>query len=189
MPKLITDVIGEHSNDRKYRQLFNPKNSETVQQCLQRRISIFDHILNRKVSVSKIVNHAEKSEYEMNLDEKIAIFQRVQGLRLTYLYAIQHFKNRSFLWKICCKKAINDMIDTGNFLIGRCWQTISKWNRIFRINELFPHPNISIEMGKSYMPPFFEDFPEAKMKIRRWSNQNLGHLSCENVAVYMRVSS
>ena len=24
------------------------------------------------------------------------------------------------------------------------------------------------------------------MKIRRWSNQNLGHLSCENVAVYMR---
>ena len=66
------------------------------------------------------------------------------------------------------------------------YKTIMGWNRIFRTNEMFPHPNYYIEMGKSDQPVFLESFPEVKLKLNEWIKMNLEHLNCENIGIQIK---
>ena len=66
------------------------------------------------------------------------------------------------------------------------YQTIMKWNRVFRTNEIFPHPNYYVEMGKSDQPVFLETFPEVKLELSRWAKLNLSNLSCESIGVQLK---
>ena len=61
-----------------------------------------------------------------------------------------------------------------------------KWNRIFRLDEAFPYPNINIELGNTYHSEFIDSFPEIKMMIKKWANANLDELNCENIGKYIR---
>ena len=61
-----------------------------------------------------------------------------------------------------------------------------KWNRSYRLNEKFPHPNINIEIGNTYHSEFIEAFPEIKLMIKKWANTNLDTLNCENIGKYIR---
>ena len=49
------------------------------------------------------------------------------------------------------------------------------------VNEQFPHPNTNIQNGHTYVPVFLDTFPEVKESIRKWANNNLDQLNCENV--------
>ena len=66
------------------------------------------------------------------------------------------------------------------------YQVFMKWNRTFRINEKFPHPNTNIQNGYIYVPTFLEAFPKVKEMIRKLANSNLDSLSCENVQLQIR---
>ena len=66
------------------------------------------------------------------------------------------------------------------------FQIVMKWNRVFRRNECFPHPNPYIECNKTYQPRLFEFFPQIKIEITRWANDHLDLLSCENVGLEIR---
>jgi len=66
------------------------------------------------------------------------------------------------------------------------YQTIMKWNRVFRVNEFFPHPNYYVEMGKSNQPVFLETFPEVKLELSRWAKLNMMDLNCESIGVQMK---
>ena len=61
-----------------------------------------------------------------------------------------------------------------------------KWNRLYHLNEKFPHPNINIEIGNTYHSEFIEAFPEIKLLIKKWANTNLDALSYENNGKYIR---
>ena len=61
-----------------------------------------------------------------------------------------------------------------------------KWNRLYHLNEKFPHPNINIEIGNTYHSEFIEAFPEIKLLIKKWANTNLDTLNCENIEKYIR---
>ena len=51
---------------------------------------------------------------------------------------------------------------------------------------MFAHPNIRIELKREYSPKLLESFPEAKHLIEIWSNDNIGILSSERLAQYVR---
>ena len=85
----------------------------------------------------------------------------------------------------CCIKAINQMGMVGVRLVNN-FQIVMKWNRVFRRNECFPHPNPYIECNKTYQPRLFEFFPQIKIEITRWANDHLDLLSCENVGLEIR---
>ena len=63
---------------------------------------------------------------------------------------------------------------------------LMKWNRIFCLNEAFPHPNNNIEHGNTYHSDFLDAFPETKTLICQWANTNLDRLSCENIGKFIR---
>ena len=64
--------------------------------------------------------------------------------------------------------------------------TIMQWNRIFRRSEIFPHPNIYVEMGKSETPLFIETFPEVRVELSKFARNNINQLNCETVTLHLR---
>ena len=61
-----------------------------------------------------------------------------------------------------------------------------QWNRIFRENEIFPHPNIYIDMGKTENPPFLETFAEIIFELRQFARNNENGLSYEAVTLHLQ---
>ena len=66
------------------------------------------------------------------------------------------------------------------------YKTIMQWNRVFRTNEMFPHPNYYIEMGKSDQPVLLETFPEVKLELNKWAKLNITNLNCENIGIELK---
>ena len=88
-------------------------------------------------------------------------------------------------FKKCCKKAIEQIGEIGiKFIIN--YKTGMTWNRVFRVNEMFPHPNYYIEMGETDEPLFLESFPEAKIKLNEWATLNIKDLNCETIGVKLK---
>ena len=61
-------------------------------------------------------------------------------------------------------------------------------NRYFRKEEIFPNPNITIEVGRKYHSVFLETFPEFELELRKWTNKNLARMSCESVRNFINES-
>ena len=60
-------------------------------------------------------------------------------------------------------------------------QTVANWNKEFRQNEFFHHPNPLIARGKKAKPPLFDLFPDVSEKITTYCNKNMAHLSIDAV--------
>ena len=56
-----------------------------------------------------------------------------------------------------------------------------KLNRYFREHKTFPHPNITIELGRKYHSVFLDTFPELEIKLRQWTSKNLAKVRVKNV--------
>ena len=61
-------------------------------------------------------------------------------------------------------------------------------NRYFREHETFPHPNISIEVGRNYHSAFLEPFLEFELELRKWTNKNLAKMICKSVRNFVNES-
>ena len=154
-----------------------------MEDCLSRRIDIFDGILNNTIDISCIVNKAQ--DYELNTRQTIAIRQRIQYLRMAYFNVLDSELNQPVRFNKCCEKAIQKLSELGIRVIKN-YKTIMEWNRIFRTNEMFPHPNYYVEMGKSDQPVFLESFPEVKLELNEWVKMNLANLNCENIGIQLK---
>ena len=51
---------------------------------------------------------------------------------------------------------------------------------------MFPPPNVNIKLGNTFHSELIESFPEIKMIIKDWANDNLDVLNCENVGNCIR---
>ena len=60
-------------------------------------------------------------------------------------------------------------------------EIIIKRNCVFHLDENFPYPNINTQHDCTFQPDFLEMPPEVKVMIKKWTNENLDKLSCENV--------
>jgi len=118
------------------------------------------------VKLSTIVDKADKKDCELNTQQTILILNRMQYLRFMYLFTLEKSgENDAFNFRSCCKKAIEKMNGNGASLLNK-HQVLMRWNRTFRINEKFPHPNTNIQNGYIYIPSFFKVFPEIKEMIQ-----------------------
>ena len=85
----------------------------------------------------------------------------------------------------CSENTIKKMHDIGIRKIANS-KTVMQWNQNFRVAENFPHPNIYIQMNKTYQSPFLETFPEVKLEIIQWTRKNIGSINCELVMIHLR---
>ena len=105
----------------------------------------------------------------------------MQYLRFTYLSCLEKIHiNERFNFRLACNEAIKQMNRNGVSLLNNN-QVLMRWNRIYKVNERFPHPNTNTQNGHMYVPVFLDTFPEVKESIRKWANNNLDQLNCENV--------
>ena len=66
----------------------------------------------------------------------------------------------------CCKQAIENMNKNGVSIINN-YETIMKWNCTYRLDEVFPHPNIKIQIGQTYKSESLEAYPEVQIIIHK----------------------
>ena len=165
--------------------LFNFRDDELVDDCLSRKIYLFDDVLNQKRSVEDVVNKSSEDNGRLTSSQGIKMLQKIQYLRMAYLNVINSDLNKTVSFKTCCDQAIKQMSQVGVSYIKNA-NTIMQWNRIFRRSEIFPHPNIYVEMGKSETPLFIETFPEVRVELSKFARNNINQLNCETVTLHLR---
>ena len=99
------NMIGDYFNSTEATLLFCPQDDESVEDCLSRRIDLFDDILNNKIDVSFIVKRACEENCELNIKQTIQIRQRIQYLRMAYFNVLESDQDQPVMFKFCCKKS------------------------------------------------------------------------------------
>ena len=158
----IQNQIGDWFSSYEAISLFNVCKDETVYDCLTRRIDLFEDVINSKQCVSSIVNRATEENCSLSLIQGFKIGQKIQYLRQAYLNVLS-CADGHVNFQSCCADAIVTVSNNGHCEVSS--RLLMKWNQIFRCNEIFPHPNVYIQMGKEYQPLFLEAFPEAKLAL------------------------
>ena len=182
---LKVDKIGNYFSSPEALILFNCRDNEMVDDCLSRRKDMFDDVINHKKSIEDLVNKSSEDNGRLTSSQGITMLQKIQYLRMAYLNVINSDLNKIVSFKTCCDEAIKQMSQVGVSYIRNA-NTIMQWNRIFRNNEIFPHPNIYVEMGKSETPLFLETFPEVKVELSKFARNNVNQLNCETVTLHLR---
>ena len=108
----------------------------------------------------------------------------MQYLKYSYLFMLD--RDTDSTYSHCCKKAIQHMRENCGVNIINNHKILMRWNRIFRLDEVFPHPNSNIQHGNTYHSDFLDAFPETKILICQWANKNLDKLCCENIGIFIR---
>ena len=146
---------------------------------------MFDCILNNNEEVSSIVNKASEENCELSSKQSIIMLQRILYLQNAFFNILISDLDEPFSFKLCCKKAIKQMNEIGIKLVKNA-RTLMQWNRVFRHQEVFPHPNYYVEMGKTDKPIFLQTFPQVKFELSNWATKNLNNLNCETVGNELR---
>ena len=63
------------------------------------------------------------------------------------------------------------------------YQILLQWNRVFRREEYFPHPDPYVENNVTCPQVLFEFSPQVKIEIKKWENNHLDKLSCLYVGI------
>ena len=111
--KTIVDKIGNYFSSPEALNLFNCKGEEMVDECLSRRIDIFDDILNRKKSLEDLVNKSSEENGKLTSSQSITMIQKIQYLRMAYINLINSDLNNVVSFKTCCEQAIKQMGKVG----------------------------------------------------------------------------
>ena len=147
------------------------------------QIDWLEDLINDSTLRNNAVNRANEKGCKMNAEESDLIKDKCFYLRQAYLFSLQHIPDKS--WGKCCDMAVKTLEQVGlkRITSGR---TVESWNLLFRSHRKFAHPNIRIELNREYSPKLLDSFPEAKQLIEVWANDNIGSLSSERVAQYVR---
>ena len=171
----ICDQIGGYWKDPKSRDLFFPSSPIVeTDAALSRRISLLEDLMKNPKKIKARVNRAEQCGLESH--EAGIILNQCYYLRQAYRIALDSMPKKT--WVKCCEEAIQRMKEMGNAKIKHS-KTLRRWNKMFRRNEIFPHPNVNIEMRREYSPVLLDVYPEAREKICEWASKNIDKLSCE----------
>ncbi len=162
----IIDIIGNYFTSSEGKILFICKNDKTVYNCLSHRIDIFDSIVNKKMDISLFVNKANKKNCELTSQQTIMIYNQIQYLKYSYLIMLKkESRDSNLTYSECCKKAIEHMSQYCGVNLINKYRIFTKWNRIFCLDEVFPHPNYNIQLGYTYHSNFLDAFPETEILI------------------------
>ena len=113
------------------------------------------------------------------------ILQRIQYLQMAYLNVLNSNIDEPISFRKCCEQAIKQIMSEIGIHEMTNYRTIMIWNRVFRTNEMFPHPHYYVEMGKTEQPAFLESFPEVQMELSKFAKLNIQNLNCEVIGNHL----
>jgi hypothetical protein len=135
--------------------LFHPKpiDEMSVVKTLERRIRILKTA--QKHDQWRLVCQGHDPDNICSDFDKVALRQK--SLCLLQAYQIALTKMPESTWLACCREAtsiLNTLATNG--------ETVANYNRIFRTNEVFLHPNIAARAGKKPLPPLLDAYRTEK---------------------------
>ena len=98
-------------------------------------------------------------------------------LRTAYQIALKKLGRGNNTWiETCCGGAVRKLSPLGfNATVDK--KRLGLWNRLFRGDHIFPHPNSYVANGMKPKPRIFEVFPEAEAMISDFVLSHLDHFS------------
>ena len=145
------------------RKLFCPRDDDnTVRETLMRRIDQLRVVNSSNEGWRKvIIGHDCDNDCSMN--DIFEIRQRYLFLRQAYVIALETMTSGT-PWRECCSEAC-ERLNAMGITLATNPRVVEQYNRLFRSNEMFLHPNASVRLGKKPAPPLLSAFPELKEKI------------------------
>jgi hypothetical protein len=110
--------------------------------------------------------------------DRVALRQK--ALCLLQAYQIALTKMPQATWLACCHEATT-ILNALGIDIATDGRTVANYNRIFRTNEVFLHPNIAARAGKKPLPPLLDAYPIAKEMLQMYTKTNLLGLTVDMV--------
>ena len=162
--------------------LFHPKPSDgTVINTLQRRIRMLKAA--QKHDQWRLVCQGHDPDDICSEFDKVTLRQK--SLCLLQAYQIALAKMPEVTWLACCKEATTILNGLG-IDVATIADTVANYNRIFRTNEVFLHPNIAARAGKKPLPPLLDAYPKAKEMLQMYTKTNLLGLTVDMVFEYVQ---
>jgi len=123
--------------------VFCPKEDETVQECIKRRIEFLSSIITDPDGYSRLLAVSDDEDAvqtrEPSLSQRHRMLHKAMILRLSYMYSLDMMdKGHSF--KECCQKAIDELKHATSFELITDPNVVQRLNREFRENERFQPP-------------------------------------------------
>ena len=169
-------------NSKDAHTLFNVADDENVIDILENRIKVL-RVVNQSPAAYKDIVRGHDKENKSSLHEIMVLQQKSVYLCLSYVYALQNMNTWKWIGD-CCKIASNDLKVIG-YKLGTNPNTIAVWNKEFRVNGLFNHPNPHISLGKVPIPECFNIFPEAKDMMLAHFKKNMADLTIDRLHSYV----
>jgi hypothetical protein len=165
--------------------LFNPRPSKSVEQCLCDRENMLQDIIEDANKV-ELINKDwvfNSTTALLTAKQECCIVTHCLYLRKTYEIAVQCMND--WTWKECCAEAIKVLCDCGITYVSH-ERTIRRWHMFFRKNNTLPNPQG--HSNKLLEPNIFDFFPELKLKINDFYRHpdNQPSMSSKSVAAKIR---
>ena len=166
----------------KAKALFAPgMDNEDLRSELFLRVNLLDEAVSTASGYRNIVPNRDFenqcSEYDI-----WCLRSKAQVLRRAYLIALEDMgqgtEGKTF--RQCCQAAVDQCCKEANRITTSA-QVVMRWNRSFRKNRVFPHPNRYVALGKRPLPPALEESEELVSKIRIFCRENLQGLSIDKL--------
>lgn len=150
---------------------------DDVQDKLKLRVELLESV-NRTANGWRNAVEGRDPDNLCSPSEIFAVRGRSMMLCLAYQLAILNMN--TWTWMECCNEACLRLNPLG-IQQATNKRTICDWNKIFRRNNTFPHPNHAVRCGKQPLPLLFEKYPVAMDEIIQFGVKNLTTLSLESV--------
>ena len=111
---------------------------------------------------------------------KFTIRQKSLFLVKAYQIALEEMKVGVRWRDHICHKAVVALNNYGCKAATHA-EVVAKWNRHFRVNDKFPHPDPNVRMGKKHKPILFEIFPNLEARVHEFVMSRLDCLCVEMV--------
>ena len=156
---------------------FSYKNGDDVYMGLQQIVESFSYTQQSHDGYKRFIAHVEREP--LTPKQIFHIQNQCLYLRTAYSIALTKMGLDSNTWiGTCCKEAVEQLSSLGfNLTLDPC--RVSVWNRVFRRDGQFPHPNHYVANGLKPKPPIFDLFPEAAVMTSEFIYSHLDHFTVE----------
>jgi hypothetical protein len=157
---------------------FSYKNGDNVYERLKDRIRLLSEVQRSEDGYKRFITDIEKKP--LTTKQTFLFRKKCMYLRTAYVIALEKLGHNKHTWvNTCCKEAV-EMLAYLGFDLTFDPKRVSEWNRLFRTNGKFPHPNNYVANGiKQPKPKIFALFPQAAAIMNEFVLSRLDHVTSE----------
>ena len=158
------------------RDLFGAKETETVTECLDRRIVFLEQVIVATDGWKRLLDDGDENN-RCTVADQVALSKKAISVRAALRVARE--KMPLITWDAACKEAAVSLERYNLLKVG--YTSISTWNRLMRQQDRLPHPRGAENSEKNNRPPLFQDYPDHWHALLRYCKVSLKNLSVQFV--------